>query len=108
MGRVSASSQCVPLRQYSMAPVGVTSSTLNGTMVLSRDTARSTSRRTWGDALAPVEKTTTNTRQAFNASTICWPYSEPAGMSRGAIQQRIPCFSSPARTASAVSLSAAE
>ena len=91
-----------------MAPVGATFSTRNGTIIRSMDTARSTSRRTCGDAFALVEKSTTNTRQAFSASTICWPYSEPAGMSRGAIQQRIPCFSSPARTASAVSLSAAE
>jgi len=62
-GGLSASSQCVPLRQYSMAPVGATSSRRNGTMIRSSDTARSTSRRTCGEPFAPAVKITTNTRQ---------------------------------------------
>jgi len=45
-GRVNASSQCVLPRAYSMAPVGVMSSTRNGRMARLAETARSTSRRT--------------------------------------------------------------
>ena len=59
-------------------------------------------------AVCLAEKISTRMRQLLMASTISSPYSEPAGMSRGATQQRMPRLSSPSTTENAGARSAAE
>ena len=60
------------------------------------------------DSFACAEKIRTSARAPWMASTIALLQSCPTRMSRGAIQQRIPCRSSTAQVASAVVLSPPE
>jgi hypothetical protein len=85
-----------------------TSSMRNGMIDNPRCTARSTSLFICGESFAFAEYTRTITRLALMASTMAPPQSTPGRMSRGAIQQRMPLFSSVAQTASAVGLSSDE
>ena len=105
MGGVSASSQCGVLIKYSSALLGSTSSIRSGMMGIPLLTARSTSRFICGDALECPEKTSTITFEPEIASMMHSLHSLPGGISRGAIQQRIPAASRVAQAASAVVLS---
>src|SRR5699024_5886898 len=60
---------------------------------------RSSSRPTWGEALASAENTSTVSVERPMASMIDWAYSIPGITSRGAIQHRIRCSSRVAQIA---------
>ena len=107
-GGVNASSQCTFPMKYSRDLPGSTSSMRKGRMATPRLTARSTSLRICGEALALAVKTSTIIRHCSMASMMASPHSMLGITSRGAIQQRMPFDSSMAQTASAVALSFAE
>ena len=104
-GGVNASSQWMEGRKYSIARDGETSSIRNGRIGMPQWTARSTSRITCDESLAPEENTRIMTRLLRMASTMASPYGRPARRSRGAIQQRTFCASRVAQPASAMALS---
>ena len=68
-------------------------------------TALSTSRRTCGERLLLAENTRIMMRAAAIASMISEAQSAEGAMSRGAIQQEMPCASSLARSSNAQSRS---
>ena len=61
-----------------------------GIMDTPASTACSTSRRTWADWLEREERTITMARASASAPIMDSAQSAPGGMSRGAIQQRMP------------------
>ena len=107
-GGVSASSQWMAPRKYSIDLVGTTSSIRRGIIGTPLLTARSISRWICRESLALAEKISTITRHRSIASMMACPYSWPGLMSRGAIQHRTPARSSTALAASAAVLSLLE
>ena len=91
--------------KYSSEAVGVTSSSRTGITGRPWFTARSTSRLICGEVLALADSRSTKIFASAIACTIAAPHSWPGRMSRGAIQQRMPCASSTAQVASAAGLS---
>src|ERR1700737_3696442 len=80
----------------------------NGITASPKEKALATSRRTCSDTFALSENTRTNTRHESMPLMIPSVQSDPALMSRGAIQHLIPADSSCWQIASAVALSLLE